>query len=906
MVLMSVVLAVLMQAEPAAQAGRELTGVVVDAQGRPAAGVAVLLSSLDRVDGENPTLGRTTSDPQGRFRLAIPAAGEKGAGIAFPTVWADRPGTSIGVALLRSAAARTEGGPRTPADAPIKLTLGAPESIAVRVVDPQGRPVGAARVAPLYVGFSENNALGFGSSYWLAIPREIVDRLTVQADAQGVGKVADLPPGGLVYLRVTAPRFGTQTVTLQGSRPGPLEARLGAVGRLIGQVKGGDPAAAQGLRVRVETHPKPPTPGNPFVYSPDGEAEAVIDAGGQFEVPALAAGMLSVSLRTRDGKPARDLPDEGRAIQPGETTKLTVKLEGLTRLRAVEGRVVDRQGKPVAGALVLQSGDGPSRTRASTHDDGRFRLEGINSEGPAFVFARKRGFRFHGQRVDDAPGPITLTLTRTEETPPNVLRTRPSPLPHKEELALARRVLDAEADKVLKGGDLNDKVRTLEALARVEPDRVLAEAEKGKFPDPFYNDMFRLRVVEGMAYDDPDAAAEVAESGGSPMVRAMAYVAIVNAMAATPENRARRLELLDQALLQARGIKEADKRPLCLGQVAERWLDLGETDKATKLLREGEKLARELPNETFAGYTRGAFAEELAQIDLDGALALTRDLSDPYEFDRHHGNIAHEQAGKDPAAAERVLAMVRTPRQRDSMAIRVCYRMAPVDLPRARRIAGSIQHTLMKPYALGMMAQALAGSEKTRPVAAELLAEAFDDMARSVEAGQDEFNNMESGAVTAASLLPAAEAIDPALVSEYLWRSISFRRPTPGPGSNPGQKWFLDAASAALAMRVARYDPDTARALLDPLASPLASGPDTPAAQEVIVALGLINPQKAVSVLEGIPDAPPDTVQHQSRNRARWSLAAMLARPSERRWKYLQWNFFHNWVPDVEDIVATF
>ena len=317
---------------------------------------------------------------------------------------------------------------------------------------------------------------------------------------------------------------------------------------------------------------------------------------------------------------------------------------------------------------------------------------------------------------------------------------------------------------------------------------MLAEAEKGKFPDPFYNDMFRLRVVEGMAYDDPDAAAEIAESGGSPMVRAMAYVAIVDAMAATPENRARRLELLDQALLHARGIKEADKRPLCLGQVAERWLDLGETDKATKLLREGEKLARELPNAAFAGYTRGAFAEELAQIDLDAALALTRDLSDPYEFDRHHGNIAHELAGKDPAAAERVLAMVRDPRQRDSMAIRVCYRMAPVDLPRARRIAGSIQHTLMKPYALGMMAQALAGSEKTRPVAAELLAEAFDDMARSVEAGQDEFNNMESGAVTAASLLPVAEAIDPALVSEYLWRSISFRRPTPGPGSQPGQK----------------------------------------------------------------------------------------------------------------------
>lgn len=470
-------------------------------------------------------------------------------------------------------------------------------------------------------------------------------------------------------------------------------------------------------------------------------------------------------------------------------------------------------------------------------------------------------------------------------------------------------MLDAYADKVLKEGKMDDKVRTLEALARIEPERMLAEAEKGKFPDPFYNDMFRLRVVEGMAYDDPDAAAEVAETSGSPWIRAMAYVAIADAIAATPENRARRIALLDQALLQLRGIKEADKRPLCVGQVAERWLDLGETDKATKLLHKGEKLARELPNAAFAGYIRAAFAEELAQIDLDAALALTRDLSDPREFDRHHGNIAHELAGKDPAAAERMLAMVRDQRQRDSMAIRVCYRMAPIDLARARRIAGSIEHTLMRPYALGMMARALAASEKTRSVAAGLLAAAFDDMTNSVEAGKDAYNNMESAAVTAGSLLPVAEAIDPALVSEYLWRSISFRRPTPGPESNPGQSWFLGAAGAALAMRVARYDHETARALLGPIARRLASESNTAvifAAHEVILAMALISPQKAVALLEQIPDAAPNPVLQEARIRSRWDLAALLARSGERRWNYLQWNFFHNWVPDIEDLVGQF
>jgi hypothetical protein len=421
--------------------------------------------------------------------------------------------------------------------------------------------------------------------------------------------------------------------------------------------------------------------------------------------------------------------------------------------------------------------------------------------------------------------------------------------------------------------------------------------------------MFRPRVVEGMAHDDPDAAAEVAESGQSPMVRALAYVAVSGAFDPSPRNRARRIELIDQALLHARGVKEGDKRPLCLGQIADQLLELGETDKATRILREGEKDARALANAAFAGYARGAFAEELAQIDLDAALALTKDLSDPREFDRHHGNIAHELAGKDPAAADRVLAMVRDQRQRDSSAIRVCYRMATVDPARARRIAGGIRHTLMKPYALGMMAQALAGSEKTRPVAAELLAAAFDELARSVEVGKDEFNNMESAAVMAASLLPVAEAIDPSLVPECLWRSVSFRRPTPGPESDSSQAWFLDASAAALAMRIARYDPATARVLLDPIVRRVASEPEKTGAavgREAIVALALINPQRAVTLLEQLPDGPPRSLLHQTKDRARWDLAAVLARPADRRWKYLQWNFFHAWVPDVEDFVGPF
>ena len=76
-------------------------------------------------------------------------------------------------------------------------------------------------------------------------------------------------------------------------------------------------------------------------------------------------------------------------------------------------------------------------------------------------------------------------------------------------------------------------------------------------------------------------------------------------------------------------------------------------------MREGEALAKQLPRRAGWATRSGEFAEELVQIDLEAALALTKDLADPGEFDRHHGNIAHELAGRDPAQAERMLAMVK-------------------------------------------------------------------------------------------------------------------------------------------------------------------------------------------------------------------------------------------------------
>jgi hypothetical protein len=58
-------------------------------------------------------------------------------------------------------------------------------------------------------------------------------------------------------------------------------------------------------------------------------------------------------------------------ITKGE--KLHALLAALQRpLRLISGRVVDREGKPLANIKIFQSGDRPERTSTTTVADGRF------------------------------------------------------------------------------------------------------------------------------------------------------------------------------------------------------------------------------------------------------------------------------------------------------------------------------------------------------------------------------------------------------------------------------------------------------------------------------------------------------------------------------------------------------
>ncbi len=117
-------------------------GVVVDPAGKAIADVEVVLTGLVTADRSHPTLAQTNTDNHGSFRLEVDQKRLTGVG-PLRFVWAYRSGRTVAVQGLAV--------PRTGTLPPLRLTLAEPLKRAISVVDPEGRPIAGARVAPVLI-----------------------------------------------------------------------------------------------------------------------------------------------------------------------------------------------------------------------------------------------------------------------------------------------------------------------------------------------------------------------------------------------------------------------------------------------------------------------------------------------------------------------------------------------------------------------------------------------------------------------------------------------------------------------------------------------------------------------------------------------------------------------------------
>ncbi|HJT32320.1 MAG TPA: hypothetical protein VJ783_09780 [Pirellulales bacterium] len=631
-----------------------------------------------------------------------------------------------------------------------------------------------------------------------------------------------------------------------------------------------------------------------------GSERLLTDGEGRFRTPAsLPRGL---EYRAEIAAPGRS-PTVTEFIDPvawKSTSFGDIVMAAEPALRTVAGRVVDQHGAPLGAVRIFQSGDGPRRTQALTDAAGHFELPGVYA-GPAFLFVEGPNLPLQGLRIDNDGSPAELPVHVGDDRPVRRLETLPEPLTSAERRKTALRLIEPLLPALKQGELESEKVSVLGILATLDPNRIAEYARLPVFSQlGLVDSEYCYHAARTLIYEDLEEALAMGEAIEQPHYRGRLYLAACDSL--PDEQRERKMELLSTALLHARAEPERAQAVELMGQIGERWLDLGETERGTALLREGQKLAEQLPAPSeaaerahdLAAHLRAYFAGSLARIDGPAAIKLSSGFSSDFA-DRYRVVVARGLAAHDPAAAERVLDDLDYGTGRDARALRVLHRMAAVDPRRAIRLARKLSEQADRGYALGIVAHGLVARDAAQATA--LLEEAFGLLERASAGGAYAW---EHPAVLAAALLPVAERIDPALVDGYLWRAVAMRSPRAARvATEPGAA----LTTGALAMFVSRYDRQAARVLAAPIADHIrvfASDEDYWVTRLAWTSLAVVDAKRAEALLDALPEPPPLALRA-SKNIARRTLADAFS-PTADRWWHKPYQFvLQMYDPDARD-----
>ncbi|HWE38128.1 MAG TPA: carboxypeptidase-like regulatory domain-containing protein [Isosphaeraceae bacterium] len=839
--------------------------------GTPIAGAQVNLFVVGRQG-----MPSYTTDAEGRFHaLALP-------GKASVHVSNVPDGYVSSLGLSRNAVEIAEGVDRLALE-PFEVEPGA--TVAGTVVDDRGEPVAGATVRGDWEYSDQRGGVVWSTTATSDangrfVLRGIVDGVDVEVSA----RARDLATVGTV----TAKAGSGRAVALKLGR-----ADLFAVkGRVVG--RGGEPVSGAVVQLEYKEQRKNMFSMGPVLFEDDTPIRTWED--GTFETPREL---------TRDREYSIKATAAGR--EPGQTTYLkpgpgaVVRMPDLVlrrapKLRPVAGRVVDSNGKPVAGAVVFQTGDGPRRTQGTTDANGRFRVGGIDA-GAAFLCVAEKGYHPLARLVRPNAGPVELTLIPIGTRPAKGLTTLPSRLSRREERAIAMDLLEPILPAALGADERGNMTRhlALYALALGDPGRFLAEVRDRPRPDaaPLY-----AAMALGLVDDDPAAALAVIEEDAGPHDAIRAAFEVVDALPPTEEKLRR--AVLKAASGRLPAIRQAGQRLQPLAGIALRFLDLGDVAAARPLLEEAREVAATLPDNELL-WSRGELAQALARVDLPAAEALLDGVPNgDVMIDLARVGVARRVAATDPAAAERLLGLVRVfpDHEKPYKLLEVAVPMAAKDLPRARRLAGRIMPAHLHARALGLMARSLAGTDPSRAKA--LLDEAFDRLAAPRDGDRVDAVRG-TAALEMAALLPVAERIDPALVPDDLARALAGRPARPETLRFPDAQLLVN-----LAALLARYDREAAAVVFAPVADQLpeilAGSPfpyNAGQIEWVIQAAAVADPRRAAQLVNRLPgqgDRPEDP-----KFQVRLAAARFIALPLAVRRREAMGRIVWGWTKNLGD-----
>ena len=726
------------------------------------------------------------------------------------------------------------------------------------VVDEAGKPVAGVQVV--------------GS----AISRKFGDRPipgSTQTDEHGAFALGRMPADstvavrGLILHRAEASAV-TVKVNADGVQDAPITLRLvwkptvSLRGRVLGP--GGLPVSGATVTIVFRTGVEQNAYGNrkeeQILTGPDGTFRTPdgVPASDQYRASVTAEGM-EAALSDWAKAPAVDLPD--------------VVLRRVARLRQVTGRVIDSDGKGVAGAEVFQSGDGPRRSSDTTDGEGRFTVPGVY-DAPAFVFVKKDGFRFAGRRIGAGDEPVEIVVSKTGGPSPAALKPVPPPVTRAEERARARALVMPVWNRVRSSAaEGQERLAALQAMALADTSRVvdMIENQTLRADGPLL-----LNVALALYEESPREAVATLDSLRPALAAATALVDLFDKVSDAPAELRR--DLLTRALERAHEVEVPTGRVAALARVADRWFELGAAEKARPLLDEAGAAFKRVRSGSLP-QVRADLADALARVNLTEALALVEGVENQARI----AGIARRAAATDPAGAARVFGnVVQRPARLGALAD-VCAGMATKDLPKALELAE-------RSGAPGVAALTVAAAARSKvsadPAGAKaLLGDAFDRLERLS-------GRMVVPAVAMARLLPLAIRVDPDRSSEYLWRALAARPPrASGDASwsvtpDVRRQYLILAELAAL---VARYDRGAAEIVFAPVAENASALIDdrfrlSNEAAAILQAAAVFDPRAAGAMLNALPDDPqpqsnPRPGMSFIKDKARLVVARALALP---------------------------
>ena len=804
-------------------------GTVNDAAGVPAPGVRVHIDAMH--------LGSVLTGTEGRFEFECSRPAGRILFVEGNTEFVGR-GARSPVVSVDAPSVAVEFEP---------LEVRRSRSVTLRVTDPSGAPVERAYVVLKQESVGKTLTAVTGSDGSVEISNAVeglpIDYVVVAEDLYGTGTLA-----------------ATEEVAAVELTP-PL--------RLSGRaVVAGDGNAAARARFTLERREPPNAPER-------------VSSGGSTEVYAAPDGSFTFQAPLdRDGTYV--LSWGGKVFERGRTEPMTgaelAELDEveIRRLMSLEIRVDDPSGAPIEGAEVWFRS---STVKSWTSAAGTARLEG----GPAhdrIVLLRTPAGVWHAQIVDPGPGRRVLTVPtwlplQSFVGPPRIAEERKR---------LAAELARTQVAEFLRNEDTRRARRALPPLCWSEPAEVLGLLDDGHFGDPHSQFVALSEVGRGLAKESPREALSVARRLAPGSGRTELVIEVGRRLSWEEELESLALE---RSLLDS--IHEPNVKLLTIGALAERFLELGRTDAAMALFEEGKALADTLPRAGLGGFTRASFGERLALVNRRAGIALIESAGRNSNPRRHFGNAAHKLAAVHPASAENCLK--RTSRGRASFSAtqwvsRVVYHMAPVDLERALRLAVKHGDTA---YAHGMIAFALHESGRPPEQTLPILEGAYDRLLRLDP--RNPRSVIEMPPVAAGALLPVAAAIDPDHFGVWFAKALAVNL-VPDDDMGLSTEFVLQTQST-LALFVALYDTDLARALVEPcLVLPGATNRDDSVSdfRSAWSALAIIDPAEAS---RRAWDAGPDAMQY---------VAAILCRDEEERLFYSTTEVARLWAPGKEDL----